>query len=127
MEGLGSDGRVIEGLSIYGSTKRAIRYLTRALAQEASEMPVIVGSLSPGMVVTDLLTTNRDRDAAAWERAKRIYNILGDQVDTVAPWLARRALENERNGARIAWLTPLKAAARFALSPFRQRDLFADR
>jgi NADP-dependent 3-hydroxy acid dehydrogenase YdfG len=31
LEGMGSDGRRIEGLTLYGSTKRAVRYLTAHL------------------------------------------------------------------------------------------------
>ena len=36
MEGWGSDGKRRRGLSVYGTTKRAVRYFTRALADEAS-------------------------------------------------------------------------------------------
>ncbi|MGY2062822.1 SDR family NAD(P)-dependent oxidoreductase, partial [Nocardia gipuzkoensis] len=35
MEGLGSDGRSVAGLSVYGTSKRAVTYLTEALAKEA--------------------------------------------------------------------------------------------
>ena len=34
MEGLGSDGRRITGLTPYGSSKRAVRYFTDAFAAE---------------------------------------------------------------------------------------------
>ena len=60
MEGLGSDDRMIPGTTAYGTTKRAIRYLTRALAREAAESPVKVSAISPGMVVTDLLLAGLD-------------------------------------------------------------------
>ena len=55
MEGLGSDGRIVHGMSIYGTSKRAVRYFTRALIKEYKELPVHIGSISPGMVVTDML------------------------------------------------------------------------
>ncbi|GGS94811.1 short-chain dehydrogenase [Planobispora rosea] len=122
MEGLGSDGRAVSGLSVYGSTKRALTYLTRTLAGEVPP-GVSVGLLSPGMVVTDLLT--RGYDPESFEKAKRIFNILADRVETVAPWLAERALSQARNGAHVRWLTPAKIAARFALAPVRRRDLFS--
>ena len=43
MEGLGSDGRRITGLTPYGSSKRAVRYFTDAFAAEVRGGPVIVG------------------------------------------------------------------------------------
>jgi NAD(P)-dependent dehydrogenase (short-subunit alcohol dehydrogenase family) len=124
MEGLGSDGRQVEGLSVYGSSKRALRYLNEALIKEAEGTPVLVGSLSPGMVVTDMLTAPYDQQSAEWERAKRIFNILADRVETVTPWLAEQVLANDRNGTRIKWLTKRKMIGRFLLAPFRKRNLF---
>ena len=43
------------GLAVYGTTKYAVRYFTDALAKEYADSPVLIGSLSPGMVPTDLL------------------------------------------------------------------------
>ncbi|MGW4247533.1 SDR family oxidoreductase [Nocardia sp. NPDC004722] len=122
MEGLGSDGRSVAGLTGYGATKRAVTYLTEGLAKE---MPagVSVGLLSPGMVVTDLLTHGYGDDAEL-AKARKVFNILADRVETVTPWLARRAVADTRNGARVAWLTPGKVMRRFAAAPFRRRDLF---
>ncbi|MBG0817197.1 SDR family oxidoreductase [Planomonospora sp. ID82291] len=122
MEGLGSDGRTVPGLGVYGATKRALTYLTRALAQEAPP-GVSAGLLSPGMVVTDLLT--HGYGPAELERAKKIFSILADPVDVVAPWLAERVVARARNGAHVRRLTPARVAARFALAPFRRRDPFA--
>jgi NAD(P)-dependent dehydrogenase (short-subunit alcohol dehydrogenase family) len=124
MEGLGSDGRQVDGLALYGSTKRAIHYLNEALIKEAEGTPVLVGSLSPGMVVTDMLTTPYDRQSEEWARARRIFNILADRVETVTPWLAGQILANQQHGARIKWLTKRKIITRFLLAPFRKRDLF---
>ena len=125
VEGLGSDGRRVEGLALYGTTKYGLHYLDQALAVETRDTPVLVGTLSPGMVVTDLLIGQyRDRPAE-WERAKRIFNILADRVETVAPWLADRVLANTKSGARIKWLTRPKIIGRFLAAPFRKRDLFS--
>ena len=124
MEGLGSDGRQVAGLSLYGSTKRALRYLDEALIKEAEDTPVIVGSLSPGMVVTDMLTAPYDQQSLEWARAKRIFNILADRVETVAPWLAQEILANQNHGAHLKWLTKRKISTRFLLAPFRRRNLF---
>jgi NAD(P)-dependent dehydrogenase (short-subunit alcohol dehydrogenase family) len=127
MEGLGSDGRWVDGLTLYGSTKRALRYLTDGWARETKGTGVIVGALLPGMVVTGFLT---DRYAGCtddeWAQIRRICNIIADHVETVTPWMADKVLANTRNGARFRWLGPVKLASRFILAPLRRRDLFAD-
>lgn len=126
-EGFGSNDMTRPGLTVYGSTKRAIRYFTASLAKECAGTPVLVGSLSPGIVTTDLLLySSRGRDPAEWAKSKRIMNILGDKVETVTPWLAREALNNQKQGAMIAWLTPGKSLLRFATSMFRKRDLMSE-
>lgn len=126
MEGYGSDGtvRARPPLSIYGTSKYAIRYLSRALAIEAGDSGVLVGILSPGMLTTELVTSQYEGRPEEWERAKRILNIFVERVETVAPWLADRVLANTKNGAAIRWLTPLKMAGYFAMAPFRKRNVF---
>ncbi|MER7368929.1 SDR family oxidoreductase [Nonomuraea wenchangensis] len=115
MEGLGSDGRVVPGLAVYGASKRAVTYLTKALVKEVPP-GVSAGLLSPGMVVTDLLM----RDAGP--APGRALRLLADRVETVTPWLAEQAVARARNGAHVRWLTRRKVFARFALAPFTGRD-----
>ncbi|UCG71341.1 MAG: SDR family oxidoreductase [Chromatiales bacterium] len=123
-EGFGSDGMTNPGLAIYGATKRAVRYFTQSLVKEYADSPVLIGSLSPGMVPTDLLIySSRAEDPAQWEKSKRIMNTLGDKVETVTPWLAEQALANDRHGANIAWLTRGKALKRFLLPSYRKRNI----
>ncbi len=123
-EGFGSDGMTRPGLTVYGATKRAVRYLTEGLAKEYADSGVLIGSLSPGMVPTDLLIySSRSEDPERWKKSKRIMNMLGDKVETVTPWLAEQALANTRQGARIAWLTPQKAFVRFLLPSYRRRSI----
>jgi NAD(P)-dependent dehydrogenase (short-subunit alcohol dehydrogenase family) len=125
-EGFGSNGMTSVGLTTYGATKSAVRYLTAALVKEFAGTPVCVGSLSPGIVATDLLVySSRTSDPVAWAKARRVMNILGDRVETVTPWLATQALANSRHGARIEWLTPAKAAWRFATAAFHRRDILS--
>lgn len=123
-EGFGSDGATQPGMAAYGATKRAVRYLRKALQADTAATPVQVGTLSPGIVVTDLLTGDYDLASAEWARAKRIFNILGDRVETVTPWLAEHVLAADRPGSHVAWLTRRKAFARFTLAALRKRDLF---
>lgn len=125
MEGMGSDGRRrTPGLDVYGTTKYALRYLTRALVEEVKDTPVIVGALSPGMVLTDMVLDEYRARPDSLKEAKNVLNILMDRVETVAPWLADQVLANKQNGARIRWLTGPKLMARFLLAPFKRRDLF---
>jgi NAD(P)-dependent dehydrogenase (short-subunit alcohol dehydrogenase family) len=126
MEGFGSDGRFQDGLLLYGTTKRAIRYFSRGLVKEAENTPVIVGTLSPGMVVTDLLVGRYRDKPEEWDRVQRIFNILADQVETVTPFLVQKIIENHQNGANIRWLTGGKILWRFLTASISGRDIFAD-
>ncbi len=122
MEGLGSDGRMVEGMTPYGATKRGLRYLDDALAKELKGGPVIAGSILPGMVVTDLLTAGLEGPPERVAQARKIFTILADRAEDVCPWIADRVLANTRNGARISWLTTAKAGWRFMTAPFSRRD-----
>ena len=127
MEGLGSSGPVIKGLALYSATKSALARLTRAAAKEAQGMPIIIGSLRPGMVATKLITEQYDGHPEEWKRAERIFNILSDRVETVTPWLVNKILSNNKNGVRIEWLTRSKVFLRFLTSPFHKRSIFDQR
>jgi len=124
VEGLGSDGRVIKGMALYGTTKSAVSYLTKAMAKEAKGTPVLVGGIRPGMVATKLITEQYEGHPKEWERVKRIFNILSDRVETVTPWLARKILSNRKNGVTISWLTKGKLIKRFLTAPFHKRNVF---
>lgn len=123
-EGFGSNGSVMHGLSVYGTTKRGVRYFTRSLIAEQKDSPIIIGRLSPGMVVTDLLLKDMNTmDPEQKKRFIKVVNILGDTVETVTPFLARGVINNKKHGAKIEWLTTAKATWRFMTAPFRKRDL----
>lgn len=125
MEGFGSNGRMRPGISLYGSTKSAVRFISRSLTQETAETAVQVSTLSPGIVITDFLSEQYQDDPEGFAEAKRIFNALGDKVETVCPWLVDQILDNKKSGARINWLSPGKAMKRLALMRFSKRDLFA--
>jgi NAD(P)-dependent dehydrogenase (short-subunit alcohol dehydrogenase family) len=120
MEGLGSRGEVRPGTVPYGTSKYAVRYLARALVRETRNTAVKVSTISPGMVRTELLLGSVAPERA--DRANRIFDILADDVETVAPWLADRILANTRSGRRIAWLTVPKVVWRFASSLWHRLD-----
>lgn len=124
MEGFGSDGRTMRGMVPYGTTKKSIHYLTRGLVKETAGTPILVGSISPGMVITEMITDQFQDQPEEWERLKRIFNIVADRVENVAPWTAARVLQNTKKGKRIVYASSLKIASRFLLAPFRKRDIF---
>jgi NAD(P)-dependent dehydrogenase (short-subunit alcohol dehydrogenase family) len=126
MEGFGSGGQVQPGMCVYGSTKRAVNYINKALQKEVKGSGVQVCTLSPGIVVTDLLTGDYDTASPDWEKSKKIFNILGDKVETVTPYLVDGMLKADKNGAKVAWLTTGKAFARFMTAGFNKRDLFTE-
>ena len=123
MEGMGSDGRMHKGLTYYGTTKYGLRYYTKSLTKETKDTPLIIGSLRPGMVITDLLTKQYEGRPEDWERDKRIFNILADRVETVAPWLAAQILDNKKSGVRISWSSRWKIMGRFLISPIYKRKV----
>ena len=129
IEGYGSNDAMMKGLSIYGTSKRAITYFTQALAKESEELKtgIIIGRLSPGIMITDFIT-NALGDKGKIElpeKTKKVYNILGDYPDVVAEFLVNGMLSNTKNNVKIEWLTNRKAAWRFMTANFNKRDFFS--
>jgi len=128
MEGYGSNDAMMLGLNMYGTTKRAVTHFTQALAKESEERKtgVLVGRLSPGIMITDF-TVKALGDGEAIdlpEKTKKVYNILGDYPEVVAEFLVGKILANTKNNAHIEWLTGGKAAWRFMTAGFNKRDFF---
>jgi NAD(P)-dependent dehydrogenase (short-subunit alcohol dehydrogenase family) len=125
MEGMGSDGRKHPGLTLYGTSKYALHYLFESLALEARNTPIVVGSLRPGMVITDMIIDRYNERPEDLERAKKIFNIIADRVDNVSPWLAGRILANKKSGVILKYSSTWKLLWRFVSQPFVKRDLFS--
>ncbi len=124
VEGHGSDGRIMSGLSVYGSAKRGVAYLWRAMAKEAAGTKVKIGALSPGIMVTDFIMQNKKKqDPESWERSVSAFNILADKPQTVAAFLVPKMLAARKSGVRLAWLTLGKILRRFLFSGFRKRNV----
>ncbi len=127
IEGYGSNDAHMLGLNMYGTSKRAVTYFTESLAQEAKERntKVIVGKLSPGIMITDFTTHSLGSDKIELsEKTKKVYNILGDTPETVAKFLVDRIVRNNKNNVKINWLTNRKAFVRFLTAGFNKRDFF---
>lgn len=106
MEGFGSDGRIMKKLTLYGTSKRAIHYFTKSISQELKGQGIQIGILSPGMVRTDFLSgamsTGSPEEQA---KNKKIFDILGEDVDVVSEFLAGKILSSTRQYDRIEFLT----------------------
>jgi NAD(P)-dependent dehydrogenase (short-subunit alcohol dehydrogenase family) len=125
MYGFGSTGMLRSGMSIYGSSKRAVNYFTEALVKELAGQPVKVGSLSPGMVITDLVSDQYKDRPEDFERAKRVFNLLGDRVENVTAHLAEQILANDKSGAALRHVSTTRMMTRMITGRIRKRDLFA--
>lgn len=126
VDGYGSNDMMRIGFTVYGSTKRALRYFTESLTREADDLPVQIGRISPGMVLTDFMIDGlRKLPAEQLEAIKAIYNIMADSVETVTPFLVEGVLTNNETGAEITWLTEEKIQERFNSEEYLSRDLFS--
>jgi NADP-dependent 3-hydroxy acid dehydrogenase YdfG len=125
-EGFGSSGMMRAGMTIYGTTKRAVRYFTESMIEETEETPIQIGTIGPGMVVTDfMLDEMRRMPKEKLEEVKIVYNTLADTVETVTPYLVENVLTNDKTGTKIRWLTDEKISERFNSEEFINRDLFS--
>jgi NAD(P)-dependent dehydrogenase (short-subunit alcohol dehydrogenase family) len=126
MEGMGSDGRTHDGLTLYGMTKYALDYFFKALAEELKDTAIIAAAIRPGMVVTDLITEPYRGKPDEWKRVKSIFNIIADPVDVVSEWMADAILNNRQSGKVLSRVSSIEMTLRFLKAPFSKRDLFED-
>jgi NAD(P)-dependent dehydrogenase (short-subunit alcohol dehydrogenase family) len=120
VEGFGSSGMKRTGMSVYGATKYAVRYFTRSLVQEQKSGPVIISTLVPGLVVSDML---EEQYAVATPGRKKLYALASDLPLTIGLGVAPRILANQKNGAVISWIGPLQILGRLLSSKYKNRGL----
>lgn len=128
VEGHGSNDATIFGLSMYGTSKRAVTYFTEALAYEAeyANTNVLIGKITPGIMITNFINTSLGdgEKIELDEKTKKVYNILGDYPETIAKFMVDKILNNKKNNVKFTWLTNRKAAWRFMTSAFNKRNFF---
>lgn len=130
VEGHGSNDATILGLSLYGTSKRAVTYFTEALAYEAEKLNtnVLIGKITPGIMITNFIQTSLGdgKKITLDEKTKKIYNILGDYPETIANFMVDKIVENKKNNVQFKWLTNGRASWRFMTSWMNKRDFFKD-
>jgi len=121
--GFGSSGMTRAGLNLYGTSKRAIAHFSKAFANELKGMGIIVGTLQPGMMVTDFVEASSGSIYNKSE-VQKIYNILGDYPDVPAKFLVKRMIRNNVNGKQLSRQSNARIVFRFVKYFFVKRDLF---
>lgn len=128
--GGGASGRVVPGMSVYSTTKRAVKYFADSLVKErrkAKDDRVLVGTISPGVNITEgLLREMRALPEAERAKALRQVGFIGEHVSTTAPWIVDRILAGTRQGEDITWLTTGKLLGRgLGMLLGRKRDVLS--
>jgi len=117
MEGWGSQGEWSEGMTAYATSKSAIRYFTKALCKETRHSAVHIGSLSPGMVATDLLISSwQQGNAKNWHKMYWLFHFVIDPPDVVCDYLVKKMILSQHSKChfvRYTWMTPLRLILRF--------------
>jgi short-subunit dehydrogenase len=120
--------RLVPNMGVYSATKSGIWLLTQYLIKENEDQNIVIGMISPGMLITaNWFEEQAELPDDEWQKLKPILNILCDHVSTVTPWLTDEILANTESGKRIAWMSGGKMLKRFIDAKVlrRKRDLFS--
>ena len=120
--------RLTPNMGVYSATKSGIWRLTLYLLAENKDKGLMIGSISPGMLISDnWFDEQKHLSEDEWLEVKPLLNTLCDYVDTATPWIVDQVLANKEYGKRIAWLTGGKIMKRFfdAKVLGKKRDLFS--
>lgn len=109
MEGVGAKkGRMVDGLSIYGTTKSGLRFFNDAIAHENKNGPVLIGALLPGMMLTDMVMSQYESKPEEWKNVEGIFKAISEDVKVVADWMTDKMLTNQKNGVRFEFSNTFK-------------------
>lgn len=117
IEGAGSNGLPSPNHSVYGGSKAAITQFTRSLSLEHKAHPVHICTISPGMVVTDLLIKDSN------EHMKEIFNIFCEDTEFISHFLIHK-INHIESSQNIHYLTIHRILLLLFLSLFRKHRHF---
>ena len=126
VEGYGSNDAKMPKLTLYGTAKRGVTYFTESLAKELLDKNILVGKITPGIMLTNFVKTSLGdgNKIELSEKNKKIYNILGDYPETIARYIVPKVINNCYTNVKFVWLTNARAFARFIKALFVKRDIF---
>lgn len=119
--------RLTPNMGVYSATKAGDWLLTKYLVAENDNPKIVIGTISPGMLITqNWFDEQKAMNNEDWLKIRPVLNILCDYVETSTPWLVDQMLANRTSGKRIAWMTTGKLLRRFAGAKLfgQKRDLF---
>ena len=119
--------RLVPNMGFYSATKAGINLLTKYMVDENKDQNIIIGRISPGMLITDnWLEEQKLESEQQWQSLRPMLNILCDDVETATPWLVDQILANKKSGKRIAWITTGRIMKRFIAARFgKKRDVLS--
>jgi NAD(P)-dependent dehydrogenase (short-subunit alcohol dehydrogenase family) len=123
MEGWGSRGEWSEGMTPYSTSKQAVAYFSRVLVKEVKNTSILIGTLSPGMVATDLLISSwQHGDIKNWQKMRWLFHFIIDPPEQVCAYLAQRVSTNKSQNVRFVWMTPWRLILRFFQPYYLRRN-----
>jgi NAD(P)-dependent dehydrogenase (short-subunit alcohol dehydrogenase family) len=123
--GFGYDGRKQPNLTVYGTTKAAVRYFTDSLSAELGRnCPVAVSWFNPGFVLTPMTIDENRRLRARvgdleWRKIRRMMNAVAEQPAVAGESLAESMLAGQRPIDRLA---PARFVGRLLASVLTRPD-----
>ena len=120
--------RITPGMGVYSSTKASINIMTKYLIAENKNTNIVIGFISPGVLVTENWLNEQKRlSAEEWAKTKPMIGMIIDHVETATSWIVGQILLNKKSGKRIAWLTTWKILSRVFQTKIlgRKRALFS--
>jgi NAD(P)-dependent dehydrogenase (short-subunit alcohol dehydrogenase family) len=108
MEGFGSTGAIMQGRTLYGTSKRALRYFTRSFALETRNSPVTIGLINPGLTMTDMLKQAIPKRPDGVTHIPLAYRLLTYPPERVAKIIVKKVLPNTRHIHTVTYLTKLR-------------------
>ncbi len=115
LNGFGSDGDTKPKLVVYGTTKRAVNYFTKALYTEIKDIHpfLTLGTINPGMVKTQFLTKSLEGvDTKVAETNNAFNEIFASKPEEVAKKIVPLLLSNTTGFKSINYLSPLMVLKR---------------
>lgn len=127
--GGGASGRVVPGMTVYSTTKRAVKYFADTLVKElreANNSAILVGTISPGVNITEgMLREFAELSPAERNKALKQLNFIGDHVETTTAYIVAAILANQKQGHAITWLTGGRLLQRGLSMMFKKRDVLS--